>query len=46
MENELRGENGEVKITQNAQGDIISTQTTVEAIAGNTVRLTIDYEFQ
>ncbi|MGI5959963.1 MAG: peptidoglycan D,D-transpeptidase FtsI family protein [Massiliimalia sp.] len=46
MEKELRGENGTVRITQNAQGDVISTQTDVEAKAGNTVQLTIDYEFQ
>lgn len=46
MEEELRGENGTVRITQNSDGDIISTQTDVEAKAGNTVQLTIDYEFQ
>lgn len=46
MEDELRGENGKMTIVQNATGDIIQEIVDREAIAGNTVRLTIDYEFQ
>lgn len=46
MEDVLRGEDGQVRLTQNAKGDVISTDVVKEAVAGDTVQLTIDYEFQ
>lgn len=46
MEDILRGTDGQMRLTQNARGDIVSTETVKEAVAGDTVQLTIDYEFQ
>lgn len=45
LESSLRGENGEKTITVTSDGDV-SEEITVEAIPGNTVKLTIDAEFQ
>lgn len=46
FESYLRGKNGVRTITMDASGDVISSEDTVEAVAGNTVVLTIDKELQ
>lgn len=45
-EEELRGSAGKVRIEQNSRGEIISETETVAPVAGNSVMLTIDMEFQ
>ncbi|MCL1832241.1 MAG: penicillin-binding transpeptidase domain-containing protein [Oscillospiraceae bacterium] len=46
MESTLRGKNGILEITRDSLWEIISAETTREAQAGNSVKLTIDTEFQ
>ncbi len=46
MESVLRGVNGERIIARNSNGEAVSDKITKEATAGNSVSLTIDYEFQ
>ena len=46
MEPELRGTSGTIRVEQNNKGEVISTTTTKEPVAGNSVVLTIDTEFQ
>lgn len=45
-EEELRGSAGKVRIEQNSRGEIISETEAVAPVAGNSVMLTIDMEFQ
>ena len=45
-EDELRGQKGQMIVTQNSDGDIIDSITDPEAETGHTVRLTIDVYFQ
>ncbi len=46
MESVLRGENGLRCITRDSDGNAISDEIIREAVAGDSVRLTIDYKFQ
>ncbi len=46
MESILRGENGQRTIARDSNGNAVSDEITKEAIAGDSVRLTIDSEFQ
>ncbi len=46
MESVLRGENGIRTITRNSYGQVISDEITKQAQAGNSVRLTIESDFQ
>ncbi len=46
FEEYLRGIDGEMKITEDAYGNILSTEITKEPVAGNDVYLTIDIEMQ
>jgi penicillin-binding protein 2 len=46
LESTLRGENGILEITRDTLWEVISAETTREARAGNSVKLTIDTEFQ
>ncbi len=46
FEKELRGERGVRTITRSSDGTELSDEVTVEPVAGNSVRLTIDSEFQ
>jgi len=46
MESILRGENGIFEITRNNLWEVVSATTTREAHAGNSVKLTIDGDFQ
>lgn len=46
LEDELRGKNGTMQVIKNSQGDIVDVQETVTPVAGKTIRLTLDYEFQ
>lgn len=46
MESVLRGENGERTIARNSNGEAVSDEITKEAVAGDSVILTIDSEFQ
>lgn len=45
-ERELRGKSGELQVIKNAQGQIVDMIETVPPVAGKTVQLTIDYNFQ
>ncbi len=42
----LHGTDGKVKITTNASGQVISSEVIREAVAGNTVQLTLDMDLQ
>lgn len=46
MESSLRGTDGKIRITQNASGEVTETTVVQEAVAGNTVQLTIDRNLQ
>lgn len=46
MESELRGVSGKIVVEQNNKGDVISTTVSKEPVAGNSVVLTLDMEFQ
>lgn len=46
MESVLRGENGKREIARDSNGRAVSDKITTEAIAGDSVKLTIDYKFQ
>ncbi len=46
MESVLRGENGERTIARNTNGVAVSDHITKEAIAGDSVVLTLEYDFQ
>lgn len=46
METELRGANGKMMVTQDSKGNIVEIEETQAPVAGNTVKLTIDFEFQ
>ncbi len=46
MESVLRGENGERTIARDSNGRVVTDEITSEAKAGDSVMLTIDYEFQ
>lgn len=46
MESELKGTNGEMTVIKNSKGDIVDIVETKAPVAGNTVQLTIDLEFQ
>ena len=46
FEHELRGKNGEMHVVKNSRGDVIDVIETIAPVAGNTVQLTIDYNFQ
>lgn len=46
MESILRGENGKRTIARDSNGIAVSDEITTEAIAGDSVRLTLDYDFQ
>ena len=46
MEDVLKGTDGRVEVLQNESGEIIETNVLEEAVAGNTVRLTIDSVLQ
>ncbi|MCM1333824.1 MAG: penicillin-binding transpeptidase domain-containing protein [Bacteroides sp.] len=46
MESVLRGKNGERTITRDIDGNAVSDEITREVSAGDSVRLTIDYDFQ
>lgn len=46
LDSTLRGEKGEVKMTLNGSGKVISTETVKEPVAGDDIYLTIDREFQ
>ncbi len=46
FEEYLRGVDGEMKITEDGYGNILSTEITKEPVAGNDVYLTIDIEMQ
>ncbi len=45
-EEQLRGTKGTISVTQNASGNVVSSETVTQAQTGDTVRLTIDYKFQ
>ena len=42
LEEQLRGQNGKIKVIQSKEGTVIDTVVQQETIAGSTVRLTID----
>lgn len=46
LESELRGINGERTVKFNSKGDVIGIYESKEPIAGKTVQLTIDFNFQ
>jgi len=46
FEDYLRGQNGIMKITEDAYGNTLSTEVTTEPTAGNDVYLTVDIEMQ
>lgn len=46
MEDVLRGKNGTMVVNFNAEGDVTGIEESVAPVAGNTVQLTIDYDFQ
>lgn len=46
MESELRGVNGTMLVTQDSKGNVVEIEEKQSPVAGNTVKLTIDYEFQ
>jgi penicillin-binding protein 2 len=46
MESTLRGENGTVETTRDSSWEVVSVETTKSARAGNSVKLTIDTQFQ
>lgn len=46
FEEYLRGTDGEMKITEDAYGNILSTEITKEPVAGHDVYLTLDIEMQ
>lgn len=46
FEKQLRGENGQLTIVQDQQGDVLRVENTVEAVPGNTVMLTLDQNVQ
>lgn len=46
MESVLRGENGQRTIARDSNGNAVSDEITKKAEAGDSVRLTIDYNFQ
>lgn len=46
FEDYLRGQNGTMKITEDAYGNIISTEIVKEPVAGNDIYLTVDIEMQ
>ncbi len=46
MEEYLRGEDGTIRLEQNKRGDVLDEIVTKETKPGNTVRLTIDKDFQ
>jgi len=46
FEDYLRGQDGVLTITEDAYGNILSTEVTTEPVAGNDVYLTIDIEMQ
>ena len=46
MESVLRGQNGVRSITRDSSGMVVSDEISKQAIAGNSVKLTIDSEFQ
>lgn len=46
MEDVLKGKDGKIEVLQNESGEIIETNVLEEAVAGNTVRLTIDSVLQ
>ena len=46
MESVLRGTNGERTISRDSDGNAVSDEITKETQAGNSVSLTIDYDFQ
>ncbi|MEG0692590.1 MAG: hypothetical protein RR444_05855, partial [Oscillospiraceae bacterium] len=46
FERELRGKNGEMRVIKNSRGDVIDVIETIAPVAGKTIQLTIDFEFQ
>jgi len=46
MEDELRGENGERNIILSSSKKVVSIEDTIPSVAGNTVKLTINKDFQ
>lgn len=46
FEDELRGKNGTMLVTQDSQGNIVDIKEEVAPVAGKTVKLTIDIKFQ
>ncbi len=46
MESTLRGNNGIRTITRDSSGFVISDEITTKVVEGNSVKLTIDYDFQ
>lgn len=46
FEEYLRGSDGKMKITEDADGNVIRTEVLVEPVAGNDVHLTIDIDLQ
>lgn len=46
MESVLRGKNGERTITRDSDGNAVKDEITREVVAGDSVRLTLDYRFQ
>ncbi|MEG0571216.1 MAG: penicillin-binding transpeptidase domain-containing protein [Oscillospiraceae bacterium] len=46
LEDELRGKNGVMSVTHSPKGKVLSVEQTTQPIPGNTVMLSLDYEFQ
>lgn len=46
LENELQGKDGTIRVIKNSLGDIIEIEEVAAPIAGKTVKLTLDLEFQ
>lgn len=46
LESELRGKNGTMTVKLNSKGDVIDEFESVPPVAGKTVQLTLDYNFQ
>ncbi|MFZ2539473.1 MAG: penicillin-binding transpeptidase domain-containing protein [Oscillospiraceae bacterium] len=46
FESELRGKNGEMQVIKNSRGDVIDVIETIEPVAGKTIKLTVDFNFQ
>ena len=46
MEDVLRGQDGNVVMTKNTNGEVVDIEETKIPVAGNNVKLTIDFEFQ